>query len=114
MDHHLKYKYLVIGQLFYEEEINDFLDALAVLNGQQTLFVFNIAAFDKAPIINSIQKRFEKYLIYENPNKGRDIGAKLFLINAILNLGITAEYVLIAHDKKSPHLSKGSVGETIF
>jgi len=103
-----EYRYVVICQLFYPDEINGLLDVLSILNRNETLFVFNIGTFDKSSVIEAIKKRFEQYLIYENPQKGRDIGAKLFLINAILNLGITAEYALMVHDKKSPHLSNGS------
>lgn len=41
----------------------------------------------------------------EAPNKGKDIGGKLVLMDAYLKLGIKSDYILLLHDKHSPYHS---------
>lgn len=41
----------------------------------------------------------------QSPNRGKDIGGKLVLMNAYLRLGIESDYILLVHDKQSPYHS---------
>jgi lipopolysaccharide biosynthesis protein len=40
-----------------------------------------------------------------SPNKGKDIGGKLVLMDAYLKLGMKSDYILLLHDKTSPYHS---------
>jgi len=102
------YDYVVICHLFYPEEIDHLLEKLSAFERFSTLFIFNIATPSKQNTIALVQKKFPAALFFTTPKKGRDIGAKLFLINVLLQLGIHADYAFIVHDKKSPHISDGS------
>ncbi len=102
-----RYDYIVICHLFYPEEVMNLLDKLKALKKYKTLFVFNLGNFFNPAVVEMIKQEFNKALIYINPPKGRDIGAKLFLINAVFNINVSSKYVLIVHDKKSPHLGNG-------
>jgi lipopolysaccharide biosynthesis protein len=44
----------------------------------------------------------------QSPNKGKDIGGKLILMDAYLKLGIKSDYILLLHDKRSPYHNKGN------
>lgn len=46
-----------------------------------------------------------RLLLRSSPNKGKDIGGKLVLIDAYLRLGIKSDYLLFLHDKHSPYHS---------
>lgn len=111
MKQHTKYKWLIVCHLFYEDEGQKLLDDLLHLNSENSFFLFNIhpANISRAKIEQTIKGYFKHYLILSIPPKGRDIGAKLQLINLALQLEISSEYTLIVHDKKSPHLGNGSV-----
>jgi lipopolysaccharide biosynthesis protein len=41
--------------------------------------------------------------IRHSPNKGKDIGGKLVLMDAYLRLNISTDYILLLHDKQSPY-----------
>jgi len=102
------YDYLVVCHLFYPEEINNLLERLSVFKRYNTFFAFNIATPDRSETIAIVRGWFPEALLFTTPKKGRDIGAKLFMINALLQLGVHGDYLFIVHDKKSPHLSDGS------
>lgn len=103
------YDYLVVCHLFYPDETDALLEKLSAFDKYKTLFSFNVATPIKEDTIKIIQKKYPDALLYTTPNKGRDIGAKLFMINALLQLNVDGDYLFIVHDKKSPHLSQGSV-----
>lgn len=46
-----------------------------------------------------------RLFLRNTPNKGKDIGGKLVLLDAYLRLGIRSDYLLFLHDKHSPYHS---------
>lgn len=42
----------------------------------------------------------------QSPNKGKDIGGKLLMMDAYLKLGVKSDYILLLHDKRSPYHHK--------
>jgi len=105
-----QYDNLIICHLFYEEESMEILKKLLPLEKFSSFFLFNIGSRHKSKkeLTEFIDRNFNDYFIAELPSKGRDIGAKLRMIDLAMNLGIRSNYTLIIHDKKSPHLPNGS------
>lgn len=69
-------------------------------------------------VIDSIHNADEGYNLYHNdheetfcqtfsPNKGKDIGGKLILIDSYLKQACKSEFILLLHDKRSPYHTKG-------
>lgn len=54
-------------------------------------------------LIASIRKDFPEAFIIVTPNKGRDIGGKLALIDFFLKGKLKCEFMALLHDKQSPH-----------
>jgi len=50
-----------------------------------------------------IKKNIQKIIFRYSPNKGKDIGGKLILLDAYLRLNLETDYGLFFHDKKSPY-----------
>jgi lipopolysaccharide biosynthesis protein len=81
------------------------------LDDDKTTFLINIQGdtSEHESLLNDVKLKLRNVRILKTPNKGRDIGAKLFLINLLLELKIDSNYTLIIHDKKSPHLGNGNL-----
>ena len=105
-----QYDNLIICHLFYKEESLEILEKLLPLRKFSSFFLFNIGRHHQArkELTKFIRKNFSASFITQLPSKGRDIGAKLRLIDLAMNLGIQSQQTLIIHDKKSPHLPNGS------
>ena len=105
-----KYRHLIICHLFYPSIATELLQKLKYLDTQESCFLFNISPADSEDkkLISDAKTFFPHSLIFTIPRKGRDIGAKLMLINAALQLGIQSKTTLIIHDKNSPHVDNGS------
>lgn len=100
----------IICHLYNTDLANDLLKRLLIFNDKSTSFFFNIQGNSKAhkEILNIAKNSFPSSHITQCPNKGRDIGAKLTLINLMLRLNVPSDYTLIIHDKKSLHTSGGN------
>ena len=57
--------------------------------------------------IASIKKDFPGAYILTTPNKGKDIGGKLALVDLYINTGQKSDYIVFLHDKVSPHSITG-------
>jgi lipopolysaccharide biosynthesis protein len=44
-----------------------------------------------------------KIILRRSPNKGKDIGGKMILMDTYLRLQMESEYIIFLHDKMSPH-----------
>jgi lipopolysaccharide biosynthesis protein len=99
----------IICHLYNKDLANDLLKRLLIFNDKSTSFFFNIQGNSKAhkEILNIAKNSFPDSYITQCPNKGRDIGAKLTLINLMIRLNVPSDYTLIIHDKKSLHTSGG-------
>lgn len=66
-------------------------------------------------LIQSIREDFPGAIVITTPNKGKDIGGKLALIDLYLKRGMKTDYIVFLHDKLSPHAVKGdSWRDTLF
>lgn len=96
----------VICHLFYPEIANQLVQKLEVLSGDRTRFFINIqgGALEDVGLEKEIRAGLKNVHIMTAPEKGRDIGSKLLLIDLLLRLNVESDYTLIIHDKNSPHL----------
>ncbi|MGZ8516046.1 MAG: rhamnan synthesis F family protein [Chitinophagaceae bacterium] len=98
-----KPKIAVLYHLFYEDTFEKVCGELVPLLDLETTFLFNICIEtpDKKVISGALRNKFPGCYIINTSNKGKDIGAKLALIQLFLELQIQADYLLFLHDKKS-------------
>jgi len=58
-------------------------------------------------IISSIKNDFPKAMIIKTPNKGKDIGGKLALIDLFIKTSQQSDLIVFLHDKTTPYLING-------
>jgi lipopolysaccharide biosynthesis protein len=104
-------KRTVICHLFYPDNSLQLIQRLSKLDDGNTVFFVNIQgnSTEHDLLYNEVRARLSNVKVLKTPNKGRDIGAKLFLISLMLELGTASDYSLVIHDKKSPHLEYGNM-----
>lgn len=104
-------KKTIICHFFYPEISGKLLDKLARIDDAETVFLINIQgnSSEHKLLYAGVKEKLKNVKILQTPDKGRDIGAKLFLISLLLELKIESDYTLIIHDKKSPHLEYGTI-----
>lgn len=100
---------LVLCHLFYEDLAFKIVKKLQSLNEETTFFFFNLGGTlsKNTELINTISSSLLNKIIIQVPNTGRDIGAKLRLYQLAQSMQIDHDYILILHDKKSPHIKDG-------
>lgn len=62
---------------------------------------------DISRLISNIRSDFPGTPVITTPNKGRDIGGKLALINFFIQARLQAEYIVFLHDKQSNYWFAG-------
>jgi lipopolysaccharide biosynthesis protein len=75
----------------------------------------NLTAFERVVINDSSEQQqvlaqeatIQQVFYINTPNKGKDIGGKLALIDAYLSMGEPSDFIVMLHDKKSPHSPLG-------
>lgn len=99
----------IICHLYYRQTIYYFLSKLAVLKLYNAKFIFNISDQLKKDkhLLEVLIKSFPGSIILSAPNQGRDIGGKLVCIHAAIRQQVKSDYVLVIHDKVSPHTPLG-------
>ena len=79
------------------------------LAAHRTRYFFNLCCdtnyYQKT--VSLIKNQFREAVIICTPNVGKDIGGKLALIDTYLKTGEYTEYLVLLHDKISPHTSMG-------
>jgi len=100
----------VICHFFYPEISEKLLDELAKINDSETSFFVNIQGNtdEHDTLLNKVKEKLANAKILKTPDKGRDIGAKLLLIDLLIELKTESQYTLIIHDKKSSHLGNAN------
>lgn len=58
-------------------------------------------------VIKNIKEDFPESFIITTPNKGKDIGGKMALVDLFLSTGQSADFIVFLHDKVSPHSITG-------
>jgi hypothetical protein len=98
----------IICHLFYPQLAELLLGKLCYFNSKQTHYFINVQGNSKQhQQLIETAKTFDNCCLLTTPHKGRDIGAKLTLINLALLLNSSSEYTLIIHDKKSAYTPGG-------
>jgi hypothetical protein len=99
----------VICHLFYPQIGLELLSKLALIRAHIDNYFVNIqgGTDEHFFLLNEAKNKLGNPYILTCPNQGRDIGAKLMLLDLLFQLNIPSDYTLIVHDKKSPHLENG-------
>ena len=99
----------IICHLFYPAVASELVGRLQRIRDNNTSYFINIqgSSREHKELQRLVYEQLGNAHILTTPNKGRDIGAKLLLIQLMLQLKIKSEFTLIIHDKKSPHLDNG-------
>jgi lipopolysaccharide biosynthesis protein len=86
-----------------------FREQLIKIQAFSPLILINLclAHPDNSELISLIRDDFPDALIITTPNKGRDIGGKLALIDFFLKADLRSEYIVFLHDKQSHHWFRG-------
>ena len=96
-------KIAVLYHIFYEDTIKYIAEELESLQRFQPLFFFNICSQtpDQFAMKRILTQHFPHSIITISSNKGKDIGGKLLLLNACIELGFEPDWFVFLHDKKS-------------
>jgi lipopolysaccharide biosynthesis protein len=86
-----------------------FKDQLIKIRGYSPLLLINLcqAHPGNSGLISCIRKEFPGAFIITTPNKGRDIGGKLALIDFFIKAELKSDYIVFLHDKQSHHWFAG-------
>jgi lipopolysaccharide biosynthesis protein len=84
---------------------------LKMLKNFQPMIIVNlcITSPENSRLICTIKSDFPGALVITTPNKGRDIGGKLALIDFFLKAKIQSDYIVFLHDKQSHSWFAGDV-----
>jgi lipopolysaccharide biosynthesis protein len=94
--------------LYYDDGFSSIKDNLKELSAFGVEFFFNISSAKDKLLIAEIKKTFPQAFITVSPNKGKDIGGKLVLIDLCMELKMYFDLYILLHDKQSPHSSLGA------
>ena len=100
---------LLIHIYYHESWEKIFREQLNPLKNFSPLIMINLCMDipGSKNIVSAIKKDFPQAFIIATPNKGKDIGGKLALINLFLETNQDAAYIVFLHDKISPHSITG-------
>lgn len=93
----------VLYHIFYEDTYENLCLELNPLKEFNVKFLFNICDEipNKTVITNILKNNFPGCFIITTSNKGKDLGAKMGLIQLIIYLNLSVDLILFLHDKKS-------------
>lgn len=97
--------------LYYKSGLDIMYKALKKIPDYGLNIFINIShdTIQKEQLYFDIKNKYPKAIIIFSTNVGKDIGAKLALINLSIKLGVNSDYSIFLHDKKSPHTILGEV-----
>jgi lipopolysaccharide biosynthesis protein len=97
-------KVTVLFHVFYPDSIRETTTLLRSLDSEETRYIFNVP-FQQflihKKISAEIKANFPDAIILNTPNKGKDIGGKLAMLNCYLHLNEKSDYLVFLHDKRS-------------
>ena len=100
----------ILLHLYYEASwetiIREKLIKIKNLRIQLLVNICNVIQ-NKELLIKKIKVDFPDSYIIETPNKGKDIGGKLALMDLLLQVNLSCEYIILLHDKLSPQSITG-------
>ena len=94
---------VILYHIFYEDSADAVCGELEAIQSYNPLCIFNICADTpgKHKMSGLLRKKFPGCFVIFTSNAGKDIGAKLAMLQLVLELGISPDYLLFLHDKKS-------------
>ncbi len=107
---HCANMFTLLIHIFHPESWQDiFLPRLKALDRFAPRLLVNLwnNQKDVAPLVQLIRSDFPDAAIILTPNQGRDVGGKLALIDLYLKTKMESDYLVLLHDKKSPHTFEG-------
>jgi len=104
----------VLYHIFYEDSYDLVCSELQPLQSYHPVLLFNICAETpgKKEMSEEIKKAFPGCFVIFTSNKGKDIGAKLAMLQLFMQLQLQADYFLLLHDKKSLQALKSATWKT--
>lgn len=104
----------VLCHLYYEDSLTVLKPYFDNLKSYDTMYFFNICSEVpyKDALAKKVQATFRNAVVTCSPNLGKDIGGKLLLIDTYLKLCSSSRYLVLVHDKNSPHTAMGAVWRT--
>jgi lipopolysaccharide biosynthesis protein len=99
----VKKKIAVLYHIFYEDTIDNIREQVRSLTTFEPAFLFNISADtpDQLEIRDALLQNFPGSIITISSNQGKDIGAKLLLLSTCIDAGLSPDWIIFLHDKKS-------------
>jgi len=93
----------ILYHIFYEDSCDIVCRELETIQQYKPVFIFNICADTpgKKNMAHQLSNKFPGCFIIFTSNTGKDIGAKLVMLQLLLQLEINPDYLLFLHDKKS-------------
>ena len=105
-----RFMFALLIHIYYPHSWNQiFKERLKLLEPHSPLILINLCntIANKEQIIQDIKDNFPQAWVIITPNKGRDIGGKLALIDLFINTRQEPDYLVLLHDKLSPHAITG-------
>ena len=101
--------FALLIHIYYQDSWEKFFRGqLISLRSYSPLIMVNLCKDSyNAETVAAIKRDFPTAFIITTPNKGKDIGGKLALIDMFIRTEQQAEYIIFLHDKISPHSITG-------
>lgn len=101
----MKIKVALFVHIYYQDSWESFIcEQINKIKGSEIIYFFNLCnSLDIPELTASIKKSLPDAYIIATPNKGKDVGGKLALMDLYLLTGVATDFIIFLHDKKSPH-----------
>jgi lipopolysaccharide biosynthesis protein len=100
----------VLCHLYYEDSLESLKPYLKNVQRYNASFFFNVCSETDyyVDLVQRVREAFPHSIITTSTNVGKDIGGKLVLLDTYFKLQCNTDYLILLHDKVSPHTSTGS------
>lgn len=100
----------VLCHIYYENSLDIIKPYLYALKKYKVNYYFNVCSETSysEQLVTELKEAFNTAIITSSTNVGKDIGGKLVLIDTYIKLKEQADYLILLHDKISPHTSLGT------
>jgi lipopolysaccharide biosynthesis protein len=95
----------ILLHLYYPDSLDTIISEIEFFLTEETKLYINLVS--SSPFDRKKVPYKKNVFVYRSSNKGKDIGGKLVLIDALMALNDTNKYLIFLHDKKSPHSPTG-------
>lgn len=104
-------KIALFVHVYYTDSWDSFIcDNLKKIHRPGFYYFFNLCnSLNTSGLSARIKESFPDAYIITTPNKGKDIGGKLALMDLYLSTSVSTDFIILLHDKKSPHSLNGDL-----